>query len=408
MIFPKTKTKCVDLLNYKDAVALGCYSDGGKIFPALSASAAKGALPDGVTSAAYSGATKMFFLCADKKLHGSSSGTIFLKLADTDVDEPTVFDDYGEYGLATYVLGDKNYLVYRDDRFTVKPVNSGICGGVLKNGRLFGIDKEDGYTVRWSGADGAMDWRESIDGAGWIKLCGARGRILNLVLFGEKLIAVREKGLTVISAFGTPENYKVEATDTDTPEIYKNTAAVVGGKLVFCAGNGVYAYDGGKISRLNFLRQNELISPSSATAFGDKYFACGYSKALERKAVFVLDTHRESRFLIDAAAETLVAGDKVLCLTNGGAVTLEEGGSFSYICGALNFDTLERKTLTSLEIDCGGSAEITVESEGKMRGFSADKRRLRVDMRGVTFKITVKAEAEIRALKAYAEVTGGV
>lgn len=406
--FPKTNVKCVDLTACKNAVALGCYSDGGKIFPAMSAGLPAGNPPAGITKAAFSKATDLIYLCADKKLYATLEGIICVELASMYCDDPTILEDYGENGLTTFALGDGVYVKYRGNTFTVKQVNLHICGGVMKNGRLFGVDIDDAYTVRWSGADGAFDLTEGINGAGWIKLDAARGKVLNLINYGEKLVAVREFGLTVISAFGTPENFKIEATDTGTEAVYKNTAAVAGGKLLFCAGSGIYAFDGNRISRLAISKQNRISNPSCAVALGERYFVCGFSNALERRAVLAYDAYSETQYLIDSAAETLVASDKVYCFSDGGAQTLEKGGSFNYICGGLDFDATGRKVLTSLFIDCDGEAEVTVESDEKTRVFAADKGRLRVDMCGSTFKISVKAAEEIRTLKAYAEVKSGV
>ncbi len=88
------------------------------------------------------------------------------------------------------------------------------------------------------------DWTENISGAGWVITGGGYGRILNLVVYGDKIVAVRERGITFLHAFGTPENFKLTYYNEVLPEIYSDTAAVIGGKLYFYTVSGLYVYDG--------------------------------------------------------------------------------------------------------------------------------------------------------------------
>ena len=101
-----------------------------------------------------------------------------------------------------------------------------MFGGVIKNGRLFAQDLSDAYRIRWSGAGDPKDGADGIDGAGWVDINPAYGRVQNLVVYKRNIVVVCEYGLAVMSAFGAPENFKLQYIDGVIGKIAPDTAAV--------------------------------------------------------------------------------------------------------------------------------------------------------------------------------------
>ena len=289
--YPSVKTTAVNLISANGAVCVGCEVTGGEIIPALCASQeTQNAFAD-VKAAGYSAAAGAYMVCDGQKVFCSADGLNFSELSPLDGAEPFIFEQRENGNARLYAAGDGKCVFFGGSAGGLNTFDCGIFGGQFKNGRLFGIDNSDNFTLRWSGEGGALDWKESIDGAGWLKLDGAGGRILNLLVYGEKLVAVRENCLSVFSAFGTPENFKAESKNLYVSGVIKNTAAVAGNKLLFFAdggcGTALYAFNGAKITRISCPLAGQTEQPTCATADGGLYFAGVYAKPIKRRAVLV-------------------------------------------------------------------------------------------------------------------------
>lgn len=405
--FPKTSQKSTDVISAEGTLPVGCKVKGGKIIPALSPSEFSAQCSANVSLAHYAADKDRYFLWADGKVYVSQNGTDFLEIYDVPAVSPFIFDERGDE-VKTYIAGDTKCVVYHGTSFYVKAFNFPVCRGIMKSGRLFGVDPDDEWKLRWSGEGGAFDWEDGISGAGWVCLSSERGKILNFVTLGDRLIAVREHGLTVISAFGTPENFKVTATDTSLPQICKNTAAVVRNNLLFFAESGLYAYDGAKISKIDCALDGDISSATYAAACGNEYFLCGESKSLGRKAVLVYNADDGSAYIADVPATAVVAGRKVFAYTDVGACVLKNGGGYSFTSGEITFNSGKRKVLNRVEIGCDGEVDVEVTNGVKTRIFEGVKDKIHLALRGKSFKITVRGTQEITFLKAYAEVNDGI
>ncbi len=412
-VYPATNMQTADVVSAEGALCVGCEVADGKIIPALCACDITANAFTDVKTAGYSAAAGVYFVCADKKGYYSADGLAFYELAELEGDEPFIFEQR-ENGIAKlYAAGEGTCVCFGSGSGASNTFDCGIFGGQFKSGRLFGIDITDNFKLRWSGEGGAFDWEESIDGAGWLKLDGAGGRILNLLCYGEKLVAVRENCLSVISAFGTPENFKAENKNLYIAGVCKNTAAVAGNKLLFFAVNGaysgLYSYNGAKITRVNCPLAEDIALPVCAVADGDLYFLSGYVKPLERRAVLVYNANSGFAYFADFPASALTAGKGgVYAYADGTACKLERGGEFTYKSGEINFGSAEAKYLHAVKIGCDGGSDIEVGNGSAVRAFKDVKNALRADMRGVNFTFTVKSRAKITALQAVAEVANGI
>lgn len=408
--YPSTKIKTADIISADGSLAVGCEVSGGKIVPALGACEATVNGFADIKAAGFSAAAGVCFVCADEKVFYSADGLSFSELAALDGDKPFIFEQR-ENGKAKLCAADGESCVsFGGGAGSIKTFNYGIYGGQIKNGRLFAIDKADNFKLRWSGEGGAFDWEESIDGAGWLKLDGAGGRILNLLTYGEKLVAVRENGLSVITAFGTPENFKSESKNLRVSSICKNTAAVAGNKLLFFVnGGGLYSYNGAKITRVECQFAEEIENPVCAAADGGLYFLCAFIKPLGRCAVLCYNAVSGSQYIIDFPADAIIAsGGGVFAYAHGLACKLCSGVEFTFKSGEINFGSKDEKYLKTVELDCAEGADLEISNGRCVRRFTGVKNALLADMRGVNFTFTVKSSAKITALKAFAEVLSGI
>lgn len=393
-----------DALSVKGARIFGGYLADGKITPALSPRKVGGNLPAGVFYATVLQPSGRLAVCAEDGFYYSSDGENFTK-SDSGFTAKSPFAFYPDGG-KTCIVGDGECLVSTESLNVKKDFNGNIYGGVFKNGRLFGIDRDNPYKIRWS-CEGGLDFTES-GGAGWVEITAVKGEILNLIVYKQKIIALCRYGLVALSAFGLPENFKLQYIDGAIGGIFKNTAAIAGGKLVFLTADGLRSFDGVNVGKVEVPLVSDVESPACALGFGGEYFISAYSKALERKVVFVFDINKAAGCIIDLEAAVLVPFGGVRCISDKGCFALVKGGGFTFESGEITFNSNREKVLKSIVADCAEGVDITVESCGKSRIFAGVRGILHPIMRGKSFKITVRGKCEINGLSAVAEVWNGI
>lgn len=271
-----------------------------------------------------------------------------------------------------------------------------VSFGVSHYGRLFGIDKTDKCKIRWSEAGNALGWTESINGAGYVRLDLRRGNALKLVVYDNKLLAVRKYGLSVIRAFGEAESFRVDVTDTDTDEIVSETVAVCAGRLCFFTASGMYTFDG-DVEKFGCDGLAGFSGVSCAAAGGGYYYACG--KLDGSDAVACIDVeHGEVSYLNTKAA--CICGNGRVFFFNNGLYEIEADGAASgkWESGPVDFGTSQKKYLKSVTVV--GKCTLTVESGGRSRTFTDVEGELKVGMCGRQFSFTLSCAGEVSSLSA--------
>lgn len=401
---PAATILSADALSVKGARIFGGYLADGKITPALSPESVGGNLPAGVFYATVLQPSGRLAVCAADGLYFSSDGERFTK-SDSGFTASAPFAFYPDGG-RTCIVGDGECLVSTEGLSVKKDFNGNIYGGVFKNGRLFGVDRDNPYIIRWSG-EGGLDFTES-GGAGWVEITAVKGEILNLIVYKQRIIALCRYGLVALSAFGLPENFKLQYIDGAIGEIFKNTAAVAGGKLVFLSADGLRSFDGVNLGKVEIPLVSDVENPACALGSDGGYFIGAYSKTLQRNAVFVVDINKSAGYFIDCEAAVFVPFGGVRCISDGGYNALVKGGGFIFESGEINFNSNREKALKTIVADCAEGVDITVESCGKSRIFAGVKGIFHPIMRGKSFKITVRGKCEVNGLSAVAEVWNGV
>lgn len=372
----------------------GCFLRGGALTPAYGTEPV-GACPQHTTFAAYSYAAGQYFYCTDGELYVSDDGTRYSKLADTDGFAPFVIEyiDGGAVKVAV-VTGDRA-AIYAEGAFTTQKLPHALDCGAVHCGRLFGGMR---FTVMWSGSGGLLDWKEGISKSGSVTLDPERGEILGIKVFAGKLVVVRQFGLTVLSMYGSPENFSVDITDTSCDAVLKNTAQVVGDRLIFCTRSGLKAFDGVRITP--FAIRHPVTEPTCSATHAGRYFVvCG-------EGIVSADADGES-CLTDERPGALFVKDGVFACNGGTVKRLTEGeGVYKFVTTAIDFGTARFKTLTAIELD--GVADLLVGNGRESRVFEGASGIVRPRLRGKAFTVTVKSGKRIGRLDMTAEVTRGI
>jgi len=144
-------------------------------------------------------------------------------LLSSKIDAVHVIDD-----TKAYVLGDA-------------PKFSSIT---IHNERVFGSVNGSKNQVWFSDDFNPTNWKVSPEEAGFINFADECGEVLKVVSFLNYLYVFREYGIFRLTAYGDQNDFLLKKIFTDTGRIYKDSIATCGDKIMYCAENGVFAFDG--------------------------------------------------------------------------------------------------------------------------------------------------------------------
>ena len=405
--YPKTSRKTVDVLAVDGAISVGCYVSGGKLVPAINSATQLRILSLKATFSWYAEGPKKYIMITQNRVYYTSGALSSAVMLLFTAKSPSMVEMVSDGEPAAYVIGDTSYLYIGKNHYT-QPFNGAVYSCVVKNGRIFGIDNSDPYKIKWSGEGGIDDWEEGISGAGWTTVQYGYGEILNLIVYKDKIVVVRKHGLTFLSAYGAPENFKLSYLETKLPEIYQNTAAVVGDKLAFYTEDGLYFYDGNKVEKCAAGLAEEMVSPTTASAANGKYYLCGKSKTNRDKEILVYDARLNAAYLIPVAANTVSVGEKIYAYGDSYEYRLEEGGVFAFTSGELTFSSTKEKLLKEVIFDCEEDVALEVSNGVSCNILGGVRGKYRPNMRGKSFTIKVSGTEKINGVYAVAEVADGV
>lgn len=397
-----------DVIGTDGGLFINCKSVSGRIIPALGAVKNKGFVPKNIICAKYSAGLDVYIMSANGFVYSSVNGTAYMQLVSAPSETPFIIEERTETnGLRGHVICDGRIVNHLGAKFSFNDFEGGLSCGVVRHGRVFGADLTDGYKLKWSGEGGVNDWVSGISGAGWAYPDGeGLGKILNVLDFEDRLILVRQHGLSAVKAFGSPENFSVEG-HYSLPNIIAGTASVVGGKIYICTSGGLFCFAGGSVGRIDDGLFKGL-APVNAVSFGDKYFACGNHDALGRNVVYIYDTADKTSYIADAPVTVLCSSDKVLGYDSGVSYTLQEGVEYTFMSGSVDFGSDRPKVLEKIYIDSDGNTDVTVSNGEISRSFSGVCGTIRMNMRGSAFTFTVKGNVVIRGITAYAEADNAI
>lgn len=363
-------------------------------------------LPSGVSEAYYSqGNGALYVLTSSAAYRINAGGSSYTAIATSLADSPFFTDMYFNGYAVTVFCNGYNRIIYTGLAQDSSTDTKQFYTGAVHCGRFFARDYTDGLKLWWS-ASHALDWEEGIYGSGYTYLPVEGGSILRLFSYDDRLIAVRERGITVIRAYGDPQNYKVDATANclTADGIVERTCAESGGKIIFCTQNGIYAFDGSDVDRLINFADEGLSSPQFAAALGDMYCLVCTEEDVGSDVMYCFDLSAGTGWKTTITPRALFAGPDGLYAVTGTIIIklVFGGGSIQLYTQPVTFGG-SRALLREINVICDGDVTVRVSSLGVTRTFT-DSGVHRVDMYGTSFTFTVTAQGRLRALTAKAEV----
>lgn len=402
--FPKSEQIKIDLTAVK-AICAGGEIDGGEIKPRLAAVPLSAPPPEGVNRIEYCAGPKLYFAYSGQKLYISTNLATYVLSLECDCSYAFSSEGYWDGAKTGMVFVNGRYLRFDGQRLFTDSSDEKLRCGVQHAGRLFAVEEEDGYKLVWSGTESVNDWRFNFDEGGYLKLDTEYGESLDMLEYGEKMLVMREYGITVLSMFGSPENFSVEYTDTKADGIVKNTARTVNGKVVFCTRSGVKIFDGGKISKADFPFADDIKDAVFAMEYAGAYYLCCKSKRLNKNVVLRLDMEKQSAYYIDVAATCLFCSDGLYALGGGTVYRIEEGESFTAYFDGINFGSSSNKTVVKL---CADGADVEISNGIHSRFFANVNGSKKLMLRGKKFDIKVTGAKKLKTLCVTAEVSVGI
>jgi hypothetical protein len=174
---------------------------------------------------------------------------------------------YNYDGNDVFLLSGEEIGLYIFDGETAVKVEDGpgFSSIAIHFERVFGTVNGKENQVWFSSSLDPTNWVVSGDEAGYVNFHDECGEIIKVVSFLGYLYIFREHGIYRLTAYGDQEEFSLKKMFTDTGRIYKDTIALCGNKIIFYTDEGLHAFDGYAVSRL------DLEIPTIHTA----YTACG-------------------------------------------------------------------------------------------------------------------------------------
>ena len=407
-VFPQTSLKTVDVLAAKGAFNVGCQVSDGKLTPTVNTVTTTTLFSGFETGAWYLPTVKKYILCTTGHVYYSDGSMKTGLNVSFPTENPSVVVTHTkDRNVISVISGNSRMSVVNDER-SIASFGGGVRECILKNGRIFGVDSANPYKIKWSVEGGLDGWTDTIESSGWVAVQYGQGEILNLIVYKDKIVVVREHGLTFLTAYGTPENFKLGYLEYTLPKIYANTARIVGGDLVFYTEDGLYFYDGNKAEKCRLGLAEELQSATFAAANKGQYYLCGVSKTLQRNVILVFNSILNTAYIIDVPAVMAAVGEELIVYANRREYCLGEGGEYAFTSGDLDFSSDGNKVLKEIKILGGNDVQVEVSNGVTSRIVRGVRGKFRPHMRGKCFRITVRGTSKIDGISAVAEVRNEV
>ena len=319
-------------------------------------------------------------------------------VACADGDEPTYA-----------VIGGTKIAIFKGTAVSTHTLPYRMLGGTYHCGRIFAVDKDDPYVIRWSGFE-LRDWSLAIDAGGHMRISPRGGKALCIVELGEKLIVVRERALTVLNALADARHFRlVQYGSVILPAVKDKTAVVVGGKLWLCAADGLYVYDGSALSRVKVDTCGKNYSFDRTAAFKDRYIYVTCNDGGER-CILEYDTLTGATVNFAKGGNMpFGAGEDLYCLAGerGTTLSLLTAGPADenrvWISRNIDLGTDRTKTLKYVTFEGEGNSELIISCDGRTRTVNG-KGKTYVGEVGVNFTFSIRGTGTVARLAAEWEV----
>lgn len=315
---------------------------------------------------------------------------------------PCIVDGVNTYG----VFSGTRVGIMKNGTQLAKTISRKIIGATVHCGRAFAVDYDNPYIIRWSGYD-ISDWTEGVEGGGYLKLTPGLGKAFSVSPVGEKLVILRERGISVMTALGDSRHFRMQSgADVYVKGVADKTAAVCGGKLWFYAADGVCCYDGESVKSIpvNFFGRSYIVE-EARLRFG-RYI---YFQLNENGVRYLLEYDTVTgayAFFGKGCTNPTFLDDGLHCFVGSVLTDLVRGGTDEnrvWKSKVLNLGTKSVKTLKNLYVESDCAVEITIGCDGRQRSVSGAG-KIYVRECGTDFTVSVNGSGKITRLAAEWEV----
>lgn len=398
-----SKKITVDLLKEKNITPIGCKIEDGVVLPTYSPKRMGDIVEGEIVASFYSNCAGRFFLVVGDKLYSSVGGETFAKLGELEGKSPYMVEDSTDGDQKCIIVCKNAGYSHNGRSFSPLQPFAPLATAIAHRGRIFGVDEEDRYLIRWSGLNGIEDGDQKLYGAGKLKLDSKKGKVLNFLESKYNLVLVREFGITMLRTVKSPEYYALDIADTLCEKIYPNTTQCVNGKMLFCTDNGLYIYNGNAFDRVKHRFYDKISCPKCAVCYdGVYYLACTIDG---HRDILCYDTISGESYLADICGDSMCVNDGVWVFNSSGIFKLNKSENY-YLRLDSNFGINSKKTLSYVNI-CG-NGEITIKSDKNARVFQQVCGNVKVGMQGDNFTLSVIGKQNIKSFTATVEVCNGV
>ncbi|MDE7395741.1 MAG: hypothetical protein K2M95_06460 [Clostridiales bacterium] len=332
--------------------------------------------------------------------------------------------NYRLYGEDVFLLcgAEGMAVVHADLSATTVPSAPAITALAMHNERMFVTIGGRKNAVWFSDDLDPTNWNPELDEGGFIELEGEGGATNKVVDFGGYVYIFRDYGIMRLTAYGDQSEFSLTGLFVSSGRIFADTVTVCGDRILFCASDGPYVFDG--LSATRILRDYDgAFSPAKPVAAysGGKYFLATKLTETEGEgndALVCIDPKTGSACVsegvyIDAFSPIAEAGgEKLFCHTDRETLGKVTRGATYYdlprTClwqGTLSdMGSPDReKLITELFIDTAMPVTVRVFTERGERQlrFSGKRavQRKRVNLIGTKAGIAISADGDIDAAR---------
>lgn len=332
--------------------------------------------------------------------------------------------NYRLYGEDVFLLcGEEGMaVVHADGSAVTVPSAPKITGLAMHNERMFVTIGGRKNAVWFSDDLDPTNWNPELDEGGFIELEGEGGATNKVVDFGGYVYIFRDYGIMRLTAYGDQSEFSLTGLFVSSGRIFADTVAVCGDRILFCASDGPYVFDG--LSTTRILRDYDgafaPVKPVAAYSGGKYFLATKLTETAgeENDALLCIDPKTGSACLSEGISvrafspATEIGGEKLFCRTDRQTLGQVVRGAAYYdlprTClwqGSLSdLGSPDReKLVTELFIDTATPITVTVFTERGAREvrFSGKRavQRKRVNLIGTKVGIAITAQGDIDAAR---------
>lgn len=301
----------------------------------------------------------------------------------------------GNVSAVNYNYNGEDMLLLSSDRYCLYFITDSTayaCTNAPKfssitvhNERVYGSVNGVNNQVWFSDDFNPSNWNVSANEAGFINFADECGEVLKVVSFLNYLYIFREFGIYRLTAYGDQSEFVLKKVFTDTERIVKDSIELCGDKIVFYAGDGLYAFDGYEVSRMATEIPSVKYTQSMSCAYlGDCYYmACNIWEAQKTNNAVIRYSFKDKSVSVLYGYDVkqlrpvrVHNGSQVLCLFNGDnnriIGMMSKSGKVlgtptpkKYFSPESAFSSTALKTVRSVSVRTDTPITVTVKLDGK-------------------------------------------